>query len=160
MQAQVTRYFYEWLDSGGVIPSILNDMPKWQELDFVEVFKERNKYKEIGAETDELFQHYLNKTANEVVALYQKKLQMQIDNFDDLYQRIIKEEYEHNNENYLNPIDNNTPQLDSYEKNYGNNDKIFSFHNSNPDLMKKVNNIEVVFMSALEYMDRLFIGVL
>lgn len=164
MQAQLTKYYYQWLEDGGIVPNEMTFFPVFNfgenSFNMSELFLNRNKYKEIGAETDELFSQYLKNVINEALVLYYNKITIQIENIGDLMNRIVKENFERNNELYLNPINTNEPQLDSYTKDHGYNEKVYGFSKSNPEIMKAINELDIMYMSALEYMDKVFLGVL
>lgn len=164
MQAQVTKYYYQWLDDGGTVPPLLTKFPTLKlgntTLNMSDLFYVRNKYKEIGAETDELFEENFRNVVNEALILYYDKIENQITNMQKLMERTVKENFERNNELYLNPINTNEPQLDSYTKDHGYNEKVYGFFKSNPEIMKSINELEIMYMSALEYMDKIFLGVL
>lgn len=164
MQAQVTKYYYQWLEDGGIVPNEMSFFPVFNfgenSFNMSELFYSRNKYKEIGAETDVLFEQYLKNVINEALILYWNKITIQIENIDKLMDRVVQENYDRNNELYLNPIDTNSPQLDSYTHDHGFNEKVYGFFKSNPEIMKAINDLEIMYMSALEYMDKVFLGVL
>ena len=164
MQAQVTKYYYQWLDDGGTVPPLLTKFPTFNfgntTLNMSDLFYARNKYKEIGAETDELFEENFRNVVNEALILYYDKIENQINNMQKLMERTVKENVERNNELYLNPINTNEPQLDSYTKDHGYNEKVYGFFKSNPEIMKSINELEIMYMSALIYMDKIFMGVL
>lgn len=164
MQAQVTKFYYQWLDDGGVVPPLITKFPALKLgntiINMSDLFYVRNKYKEIGAETDELFAENFRNVVNEALILYYDKIENQINNMQKLMERTVKENFERNNELYLNPININEPQLDSYTKDHGYNEKVYGFFKSNPEIMKSINELEIMYMSALEYMDKIFLGVL
>lgn len=164
MQAQITKYYYQWLNNGGKVPMEIGYFPLFKfglyEFYMDEMFNERNYYKEIGAETDELFSHYFKVVVKEALVLYYDKITIQIENIDKLMDRVVQENYDRSNELYLNPIDTNSPQLDSYTHDHGYNEKVYGFFKSNPEIMKAINELEIMYMSALEYMDKVFLGVL
>ena len=66
-QANFTEYFSDYLKKFP-IPEILNKMPVDDNgISFAQRFKDRNYYKEIGSETEELFTMHLNIKCQEVV---------------------------------------------------------------------------------------------
>lgn len=86
-------------------------------LDMWDVFKRRFDLREIGAETEQLFAHYLREKIDECMIKYIPKINMFIDNFNDLFKFTVTLKYhqEDNNDNkntyYLNPVNNNTENL-------------------------------------------------
>ena len=164
MQAQVTKYYYQWLDDGGTVPPLLTKFPTLKlgntTLNMSDLFYVRNKYKEIGAETDELFAQNFRNVVNEALILYYDKIENQINNIKKLMDRTVKETYEDRHTNYLQPINETEPKLDDFNKDHGERDRTFGYFKSNPEIMESVNKLEIMYMSALEYMDRIFLGVL
>ena len=86
------------------------------ELSFKELFIEKYDIREIGAETEELFMHYWREKTNEIIIKYVPKIQMWLDNFNDLFKFTVKLEIDDTssfaegtqNTYYLNPITKNT----------------------------------------------------
>ena len=84
-----------------------------------DLFMECYELREIGAETEELFLFYWRKFTNAMLIKYAPKIQMWLDNFNDLFKFTVKltiadsETSSNDNTNtyYLNPINGNTTNL-------------------------------------------------
>lgn len=141
-------------------------MPKFEvvennfDLDFYELFKEKYDVREIGAETESLFTHYINETLSKILLKYRDKIQLYIDNFNDLMQRKIEVESEGENDAYLNPINTNSTKLTDKTTFKGKKEHVFGFWHSNARIMKEIIGIEDLFNSALDEFEPCFMGVL
>ena len=203
--AEYTITFKKYLDeyakgeAGYIIPFI-DDFPPFSlgnlNYNFKDMFISRNLYKEIGAETPEMFSHYLEQVMRETAVKYVPKINIYIENFNNTVKRIQKLErtetktyntmntntskYDHtiNDKSYLNPINGDTDKLQSRNENTnitnnldkntktGNDtinksdDYMLAMFQSNADILKKVMEIENIYMEALYHLDILFMGVI
>lgn len=86
------------------------------DLSMKELFIKKYDIREIGAETEELFLHYWREKTNELIIRYVPKIQMWLDNFNELFKFTVKLELTDNqftsnssqNTYYLNPVSANT----------------------------------------------------
>ena len=133
-------------------------------IDFVTLFKNRNLYKEIGSETEELFDHNLRRLAQE---LYVKNA-VQINAFlamaDKFTQRSIDEEDIVTDYQFLNPIDGesvdlNTAVLAGATKRKSNFQVWLGGNKSNAEMVKEIADIYALYNDMLNSFDILFMGV-
>ena len=133
-------------------------------IDFVTLFKNRNLYKEIGSETEELFDHNLRRLAQE---LYVKNA-VQINAFlamaDKFTQRSIDEEDIVTDYQFLNPIDGesvdlNTAVLAGATKRKSNFQVWLGGNKSNAEMVKEIADIYSLYNDMLNSFDILFMGV-
>ena len=133
-------------------------------INFVTLFKNRNLYKEIGSETEELFDHNLRRLAQE---LYVKNA-VQINAFlamaDKFTQRSIDEEDIVTDYQFLNPIDGesvdlNTAVLAGATKRKSNFQVWLGGNKSNAEMVKEIADIYSLYNDMLNSFDILFMGV-
>lgn len=85
-------------------------------LNFTSLFMEKYDIREIGSETEELFLHYWREKTNEILIAYVPKIQMWLDNFNDLFKFKVtldiadNQNYSNGRQDtyYLNPVTANT----------------------------------------------------
>ena len=133
-------------------------------INFVKKKKNRNLYKEIGSETEELFDHNLRRLAQE---LYVKNA-VQINAFlamaDKFTQRSIDEEDIITDYQFLNPIDGesvnlNTAVLAGATKRKSNFQVWLGGNKSNAEMVKEIADIYSLYNDMLNSFDILFMGV-
>ena len=141
-------------------------MPKFEvnegdfDLDFYHLFREKYDIREIGAETESLFYHYINETLSKILLKYQAKIEFYNTNFNDLMQRVIKVESEGENDDYLNPINTSSTKLTNKSTYKGSKEQVFGFWRSNAEIMKYVLELKDMYNEALEMFESCFMGVL
>ena len=135
-----------------------------------ELFIKRNRYKEIGSETEELFKHNLDVLIDEALILFNPQLKLLQDNFDELMKRTVKENVSGSgnrgstNKNFLNPANTDATKLTDKNTNETENkyeetrDRSFGFFKSNPEILKKANECFDVVSNILNHLDKAFIG--
>lgn len=74
--AKYTMLFADYLKSGRALPSAFSLIPALNEISFEDLFISRFCQREIGFETDSLFEIKLNARANVVCPFYADKLQL------------------------------------------------------------------------------------
>lgn len=179
-----TIYFSDYLKDHEV-PSVLDKMPEDSNgKSFKQRFIDRNYYKEIGSETEELFTMHLAIRCDECIEDYLWKIQLFNDNYQKLMNRYIDvhNEFDTQNDgedksnsevkNYLNPLDDQSDVLDSKGKQdnsyeYGKHthrtedrQHAVSWARSNPEIMKASLELEDIYTKALESLDNLFMEIL
>lgn len=182
--ANFTIYFSQYLKNHE-LPSALDKLPSDANgKTFKQRFIERNYYKEIGSETEELFEMHLAIRCDEVVEDFGWKIKLFNDNYENLMNRYIdvhNEKTEQNegediseneNHNYYNPLDTQSNTLSDTDKSKGNlkyGKKIttkedyqhaVSWARSNPEIMKASLELQDIYSLALEFMDNLFMEIL
>ena len=179
-QANFTEYFSDYLKKFP-IPEILNKMPVDDNgISFAQRFKDRNYYKEIGSETEELFTMHLNIKCQEVVNKFLWKITIFNEKKNKLYDRYVnltedytdtfsgndtvtdKEYYNPQTDNSDNIINKNDSKTDygKIETIHRNKDTVVTMFKSNPEIMNAIIEFNNVYENALEYLDVLFMGVL
>lgn len=130
MTSLYTERFADYLNRNGYtdsqgtfIPSVPTDcrelfehFPKFKideslTIDFYEMFKQYNETKEIGAETEQLFTHYLKRTLQESIINYIPKINLFLNNFND---KLLARKLE------LTSTANNTYEVTNTDSNSGN----------------------------------------
>lgn len=87
------------------------------DLDMWSIFKRKFDLREIGAETEQLFAHYLRETIDEMAIRFIPKINMFIDNFNNLFEFKVRLTYlqsenrGNTNRYYLNPVSPNVENL-------------------------------------------------
>lgn len=168
--AEYTEVFADFLknQSDNYLKEIFVNFPAFKAgevtIDFVTLFKNRNLYKEIGSETEELFDHNLRRLAQE---LYVKNA-VQINAFlalaDKFTQRSIDEEDIITDYQFLNPIDGesvalNTAVLAGATKRKSNFQVWLGGNKSNAEMVKEIADIYSLYNDMLNSFDILFMGV-
>lgn len=186
MRALYTEYYYQYLEHGNIHPQELDLFPQIKISDLVslsmsDLARERWFYLEIGSETEELFTHNLKKVIHESLVLYVDKIKLYNDNITSLMSRIVAESevhtenggttYNDQNNYYLNPTDEQTENLVVQNVNKSNEsatvinrketqrNKSFGFFKTNPEILAEVNKLKIVYMEALQYMDKAFMEI-
>lgn len=131
-----------------------------EQISMYSLFKTRNLYKDIGCETDEMFEHELKRKVTEVAVEFNKRLNIYLSNFDKLFDRVLTLSYNSSNEYYLNPVLDGGGKLQDQTKNSGEHDQAFGYFKSNPDIMKAILDIKEIYISVLKEFDILFMVVL
>lgn len=93
--ANYTETLQEYIDNGKNLHRELFDMfPKFTlnslNLDMYNLFIKKYDVREIGAETEQLFEHYLVETLNEMLIKYVPKISLYLENFSQLMARSIQ----------------------------------------------------------------------
>ena len=168
--ANYTEVFADFLknQSDNYLEEIFVNFPAFKAgevtINFVTLFKNRNLYKEIGSETEELFDHNLRRLAQE---LYVKNA-VQINAFlalaDKFTQRSIDEEDIVTDYQFLNPIDGesvnlNTAVLAGATKRKSNFQVWLGGNKSNAEMVKEIADIYSLYNDMLNSFDILFMGV-
>ena len=127
---------------------------------FYELFVEKYDVREIGAETESLFYHYLNETISEVLIKYRPKIDQFINNFNNLFSRKVELAYHDDNKYYLNPANTQADKLQNRTKYDGSKEQSYAFLSSNPKIMQEIIDIKDVYYEALSEFEKCFMGVL
>ena len=127
---------------------------------FYELFIEKYDIREIGAETESLFYHFINETISEVIIKYKPKIVMMIENFGKTFDRQVTLEHHDDNKYYINPINTQSDKLSNRSKNDGSRDQSFAFLTSNARLMQELLDIRDIYYEALTEFEKCFMGVL
>lgn len=170
----ITITLDEYLNEGYTLPENINDFIILEineiEYNISDMFVKRNRYKEIGSETEELFKHNLDVLIDECLSLYNPQLKLLQDNYENLMKRTVTEEISGDgerhgsNKNYLNPANTNATKLSDKTDTDGTNeyhetrDRSFGFFKSNPEILQKANECFEVVTKILKYLDKAFIA--
>lgn len=133
-------------------------------IDFVTLFKNRNLYKEIGSETEELFDHNLRRLAQELFVKNAVQINAFLSMADKFTQRSIDEEDTITDYQYFNPIDKSSVDLKAATlagatKRKSNFQVWIGGNKSNAELVKEIADIYSLYNNMLDSFDLLFMGV-
>ena len=189
MKALYTETLSEFLEeheSSEVWQAIIQKFAKFptftlQSLNFdmYTLFRDKYDIREIGAESESLFVHFVNDKLNELLVKYAPKISLYVSNFANLLDRKISLASsstdtrvldrtvgtDENKNTGLNPInavgtDMQTATRESLEADvdedstytiqyYGTKEQALLFFKSNPDLLEKALEIRDVYLDAL-----------
>lgn len=127
---------------------------------FYELFIEKYDVREIGAETESLFYHYINETISEVLIKYKHKIAIFVDKFNKLFDRKVELEYHDDNKYYLNPVNTQADKLQNRTKYDGSKEQSFAFLSSNARVLQEIIDIKNIYYEALDEFEKCFMGVL
>lgn len=169
-----TIRFDEYLKQGYTIPDNIDDFIELDiddnKYNIRQMFTLRNKYKEIGAETQELFKHNLEVSINEALVLFNPKLRIIQDSYLDMLKRTVEESEEivtsddYSNQNYLQPSNTSATKLTDMNKSGGTRtinrttEKSFGIFKSNAEIMETALKVNTIINDIMKYLDRNFIG--
>lgn len=132
----------------------------FMDRNFYELFVEKYDIREIGAETESLFYHFVNETISEVLIKYKPKISMFITNFNKLFNRSVELAYHDDNKYYLNPVNTQSDKLQNRTKYDGSKEQSFAFLTSNAKLMQEIMDLKDIYNEALNEFEKCFMGVL
>ena len=127
---------------------------------FYELFIEKYDIREIGAETDSLFYHFINETISEVLIKYRPKISQYIQNFNKNFDRTVVLEYHDDNKYYLNPANTQADKLQNRTKYDGTKQQSFGFLSTNTKIMQELIALKDIYYEALSEFEKCFMGVL
>lgn len=133
---------------------------------FLELFKRRNLYQEIGFETVQGWCANFRRVADQARILYADKVRLQLTNMNQLLSRVIEEEDTHTSTSYLNPANAAAqPQVEAMRVNAASkteykNQRIAGLFKSNPEVMEEMAKMTVLYDEMLTFFDRCFMGVI
>lgn len=124
-----------------------------------DLFVNAYKFREIGAETEELFTLMLYRKIDEIIIKYNEKIKIMSDNFSKLMDRIVTENGNNEHATYYNPTNvENSDILQGKERNEFSQDRTFGYFKSNPEIMEKVAELESLYVKALKEFNSIFMG--
>ena len=131
-------------------------------ISFYEMFVEKYDLREIGSETEELFEHYLNETLNEMLVKYVPKLYLYISKFNNLYDRKIELKSNGDNRFYLNPVNSvvENNKLQNANEYSEIREKNLAPLTSNATLLKTIMDIKDIYNECLNSFNKVFMGAL
>lgn len=167
MQPQYTEFYETYKENGkeeylnlwAMFPSFTIDDIN---LSMYDMFYDKYRVREIGVETEELFEIFYKSKLQQLIVKYVPKLNTFISKWNDLFTRKITLLNSGSNTYYLNPMTSNTENLkiddkDSYENSQER--PLSMFGKTNAELMKQVLALEDIFNDCLEEFSTLFMGV-
>ena len=169
--AEYTETFGDFLlNNGGdeYLKKVLANYPAFVvgevTIDFVPLFKNRNFYKEIGSETEELFKHNLERLADEVYTRNAIQINAYLAQADKFTQRSIDDTDITTDYAYLNPVDapaviNNKSKLAGATKRTYDFKVWLGGNKSNAELVKEIADLYALYNDMLDSFDILFLGV-
>ena len=124
---RITITLDEYLSGGYTLPDNIKNFITLNidenNYNIEDMFVIRNKYKEIGSETEELFKHNLTALIDEALAQFNPQLKLLSENYNKLMERTTTEENtsysvgNDDNKAYLNPANTNAEKLTNRNKN-------------------------------------------
>ena len=163
MIAEYTMFYHDYMTAYGapqnlaLIPSITIGGRTYT---FAEMFNERNRYREICAESATYFTHLANRVLKEAAILFSDKITQFEANKAKLWvKEECKEESSYANY-YLNPTvsaKDGDPKLQSTSENIQHHHIYYNTGNMS-DIIEAANDIEHIFYDCLIYCDKLFIS--
>lgn len=133
------------------------------DINMWKMFKEDNLYREIGAETEHLFMHYLNRLTDNLLIKYVPKINLFISNFNTLFDRKLKLSGDGKNHYYLNPMQDNTEAnivMQNVTDYNDNRDIALAMFKSSPEIMKQIFELQDLYNDCLNEFSKLFMGIL
>ena len=127
------------------------------------MFEARNEYKEIGAETPELFRAIANRRIREAALLFNSKINEWSSHLSDLWTRETKEEESTVDDYFVNPTVSATsaaaPKLQSTSKSTYKHHIVFGQGVSNTEMLEQILELDNIFFTALTSLDNLFMTI-
>ena len=129
-------------------------------LNMYDLFYDKYRVREIGAETEELFAIYYKAKLEQMLIKYVPKLNAFISKWNSLFERKISLSNSGSNSYYLNPITpNGTLKLDDKDTFENTQERPLSMiGKSNAELMQQVLNLQDIFNDCLEEFNTLFMS--
>lgn len=184
MIALTTKTLKDYIEEGGeMFENLFSHFPSFiiddtLTLNFKDLFIDKYDIREIGAETDTLFAHYLKEKLNSALIEYVPKINTFIDNFNDLFKFTAKLEYSESkisngsnkNTYFLNPVNSSTGSLkvQNVNQNEGGTsdatmrtrDGLLSYRTSRVEILNEIMKIKNIYNECLNSFEVLFMGVL
>lgn len=132
-------------------------------LSMWDMFVEDNGIREIGAENEAMFKRYLNRLTDSLLIKYVPKIQMFIDNFNEMFVRKISLKDNGKNTYFLNPMQDNDEAkivMQDVNKVDTTREQALIMFKSNPELLKQILELEDIYNACLEEFSKLFMGIL
>lgn len=129
---------------------------------FFDTFLRRNWDKEIGNEVIENWCWDVRHCMDDIAATLLPKLKLQLEHFNDVLSRTANIESNTTSTQYYNPANISTADLKIQDRNtVDRNDKrVVGLFKTNPEVMAAMTDIRMVYGEILEFLDRLFMGVI
>lgn len=169
MIALYTETLQQYIDNGGNIhEELFNKIPdlivpindeEVEHITMLNLFLTEYKLREIGAETEQLFEHYLMQKLNEIMVEYNQKIVTYQDNINKLMDRTVSLQRDKQDKNYLNPVTTDNAKLQDYIEHNETYTQSYGWFKSNPELLKQSMELKNIYMTALKSFDNLFMGV-
>ena len=146
------------------VKSIFNQFPAYQSGDnavttVYELFIERYKFREIGAETPSIFAHYCEDRTRELYVKYSWKLQLYNQQYNKLMERSTTLAGGGEDNIYLFPINSNAQRLASKTSFTRQNAGQIAGNLSNPELLELAFNLRDLFIDVVGEFEPLFLGI-
>lgn len=132
-------------------------------ISMFELFFETYKFKEIGAETEHLFNFYLQAKIDKLAVEFVPKIKVFIENFNTLYSRVFELKESTKNSYYLNPMQENSDEklvVEDVNKYEATKEHALGYFKSNPQIMDLILKMQSVYNTCNEKFSILFLGVL
>lgn len=171
MQALYTMTFDDFIAKYGNSPewekvkSIFNQFPAYQSEEnaittVYELFIERYKFREIGAETPSLFVHFCEERVRELYVKYSWKLQLYNEQYNKLMGRSTTLEGGGEDSIYLFPVNSSAQRLASKTSFTRTNAGQIGGNLSNPELLTLALNLRDLYIDVINEFEPLFMGIM
>lgn len=158
----IDEFNTRWSAKFGVFPNFtLGDL----NLDLKTLFLDKYSIREIGSETETMFEHYLRTTLDELAIKYVPKIQLFIANWNSIYDRKIELNESHRNSYYLNPVNvptsSTSPKLTDFDDTKTSREvPINLLRITNAKMLDEIMKLKNIYLDLLEDFQPLFMSVL
>ena len=163
MIAQYTETYETYKENGGEeYSSLWSNFPSFTlnnlNLNMYDMFYDKYRLREIGAETEEMFEVFYKNKLNELIVKYVPKLNAYISNWNKLFERKISLSNSGSNSYFLNPMTpNGNLKLDDKDTYENTQERPLSmFGKTNAELMEQVMNLKDIFNDCLNEFNSIF----
>lgn len=173
MQALYTMTFEEFLtryensSEWAKVLELFEQFPTYKEeregapeITIYTLFKDRYKFREIGAETPSLFAHFCEDRVRELYVKYSWKLQLYNEQYNKLMGRSTTLEGGGEDFIYLFPVNSSAQRLASKTTFTRKNAGQIGGNLSNPELLTLALNLRDLFIDVVDEFEPLFMGIM
>lgn len=167
MIAQYTELYETYKENGNPEYTELWEMFPTFDLDGVEIdmydmFFDKYRFREIGAESEELFSIFYKNKLEQMLVKYTPKINVFLNNWENLMNRKIQLSSNGSNTYYLNPMTSTSENLKVDDKSsYENTTErpLSMFGKTNAEVLEQVLKIKDIYNDCLEEFGTLFMMV-
>lgn len=163
VKPEYTMFYKDFVEDYGM-PQALNRIPTVtigdETYNFATMFYDRNKWREIGAETPEYWRHIADRYLDEVSLIFNVKIKGWEAALGDLWKRETKSEESTTDNYYYNPTvaanGNDNPKLQSTSQHIYPHHIVYNTDTA-ADMINGALDVRNIYYECLEYCDKLFI---
>lgn len=146
-----------------VIKNKMDSVPHFtiDELDYdlYSMFKERYYTREIGAEDEGIFYHNCNVITDRVIMEYVPKINLYVDKYNSVADRLVTINEDGENNVYLQPINTTNRKLATSTAYINNRKDVINKNKDNAELLDSAMNIKNIYLECIDSFDILFMGI-